>query len=74
MTEAKLQLGRETALPSSPEEAVLDRVPNPHPDTNYVGPLHGAEFTSLCPSPASRTSPIWCWTMCRTSISWNRSR
>lgn len=49
MTEAKLQLGRETALPSSPEEAVLDRVPNPHPDTNYVARFTAPEFTSLCP-------------------------
>ncbi|MGZ8396676.1 MAG: preQ(1) synthase, partial [Rhodoplanes sp.] len=28
-----LQLGRPAALPASPAEAQLDRVPNPHPDT-----------------------------------------
>ena len=49
MTQDKLQLGRETALPASPEEAVLDRVPNPHPDVNYVARFTAPEFTSLCP-------------------------
>ncbi len=49
MTESTLQLGRAAALPSSPEEAVLDRVPNPHPDTNYVARFTVPEFTSLCP-------------------------
>ncbi|WP_341988488.1 preQ(1) synthase [Azorhizobium sp. AG788] len=49
MTQAKLQLGRDTALPASPEEAVLDRVPNPHPDVNYVARFTAPEFTSLCP-------------------------
>ncbi|MEI8145639.1 MAG: NADPH-dependent 7-cyano-7-deazaguanine reductase QueF, partial [Alphaproteobacteria bacterium] len=33
---ADLKLGQAVALPASPEEATLDRVPNPHPDTNYV--------------------------------------
>ncbi len=49
MSDAKLQLGRDTALPTSPEEAVLDRVPNPHPDVNYVARFTAPEFTSLCP-------------------------
>ena len=49
MTESTLQLGRAAALPSSPDEAVLDRVPNPHPDTNYVARFTVPEFTSLCP-------------------------
>ncbi len=49
MTQDKLQLGRDTALPASPEEAVLDRVPNPHPDVNYVARFTAPEFTSLCP-------------------------
>lgn len=44
-----LQLGRATALPASPDEAVLDRVPNPHPDTNYVARFTMPEFTALCP-------------------------
>src|SRR5690606_32965824 len=42
-------LGRPAAAPSSPEEAVLDRVPNPHPDTIYVARFTAPEFTTLCP-------------------------
>jgi 7-cyano-7-deazaguanine reductase len=42
-------LGHQTALPQSPEEALLDRVPNPHPDTLYVARFTAPEFTSLCP-------------------------
>ncbi|MFG1463569.1 preQ(1) synthase [Xanthobacter sp. DSM 24535] len=49
MTEIRLQLGRETALPASPETAVLDRVPNPHSDVDYVARFTAPEFTSLCP-------------------------
>ena len=45
MSETGLQLGRQVETPATPEEAVLDPVPNPHPDTLYVAP----EFTSLCP-------------------------
>ena len=44
-----LQLGRAAPLPASPDEAVLDRVPNPHPDTNYVARFTMPEFTALCP-------------------------
>ena len=29
-------LGRKSALPASPEEAVLDYVPNPHPGALYL--------------------------------------
>ena len=43
------QLGRSTPLPRSPDEAQLDRVPNPHLDTNYVARFTAPEFTSLCP-------------------------
>ncbi len=42
-------LGRRTALPASPGEAQLDRVPNPHPDTHYTARFTAPEFTSLCP-------------------------
>ena len=35
--------------PESPEQAVLERVPNPHPDTAYVARFTAPEFTSLCP-------------------------
>jgi 7-cyano-7-deazaguanine reductase len=44
-----LQLGRQTKLPASPAEAVLDRVPNPHPDTDYVARFTFPEFTVMCP-------------------------
>jgi 7-cyano-7-deazaguanine reductase len=43
------QLGQQIALPQSPEDAVLERVPNPHPDTHYVARFTQPEFTSLCP-------------------------
>ena len=49
MSDSPLQLGAQTALPASPEEAVLDRVPNPHPDADYVARFTCPEFTSLCP-------------------------
>jgi 7-cyano-7-deazaguanine reductase len=42
-------VGHKTALPQSTAEAVLDRVPNPHPDTLYVARFTAPEFTSLCP-------------------------
>jgi len=42
-------LGKPSPLPASPGEAVLDRVPNPHPDTNYVARFAFPEFTCLCP-------------------------
>ncbi|MGA9009411.1 MAG: preQ(1) synthase [Xanthobacteraceae bacterium] len=44
-----LQLGRPSPLPASPEEAVLDRVPNPHPDANYLARFTFPEFTVMCP-------------------------
>jgi 7-cyano-7-deazaguanine reductase len=49
MTDEPLHLGRESALPASLGEARLDRVPNPHPDTDYVARFAVPEFTSLCP-------------------------
>jgi 7-cyano-7-deazaguanine reductase len=44
-----LQLGRAIEWPTSPDEAKLDRVPNPQKDTNYVVRFTAPEFTSLCP-------------------------
>ncbi|WP_439498552.1 preQ(1) synthase [Bosea sp. (in: a-proteobacteria)] len=44
-----LQLGHATALPASPEEARLDRVPNPHAGTHYLARFTCPEFTSICP-------------------------
>lgn len=43
------QLGRASSLPASPEAAVLERVPNPHPDAAYCVRFAAPEFTSLCP-------------------------
>ncbi|MFN3483793.1 MAG: NADPH-dependent 7-cyano-7-deazaguanine reductase QueF, partial [Rhabdaerophilum calidifontis] len=43
------QLGKTSAMPASPEAAVLDRVPNPHPDTDYLARFTCPEFTSICP-------------------------
>lgn len=43
------QLGGQTELPTSPEQAVLETVPNPHPDTPYTVRFSCPEFTSLCP-------------------------
>jgi 7-cyano-7-deazaguanine reductase len=42
-------LGGATKLPNSPEEAVLERVPNPHSDTQYLARFTQPEFTCLCP-------------------------
>ena len=49
MNEHSLQLGRPATAPDSPDEARLDRVPNPHPDTGYLARFTVPEFTSLCP-------------------------
>ena len=49
MAKSTLQLGRPTPLPASPEAAKLERVPNPHPDTDYVARFTCPEFTCLCP-------------------------
>ena len=42
-------LGGSSALPASPDAATLERVPNPHSDTDYVARFAVPEFTSLCP-------------------------
>jgi 7-cyano-7-deazaguanine reductase len=46
---APLHLGQTSALPASPEEAVLDYVPNPRVGTLYLVRFAAPEFTSLCP-------------------------
>ncbi|MEM8801517.1 MAG: preQ(1) synthase, partial [Pseudomonadota bacterium] len=43
------QLGGETKLPASPEEAELERVANPQSDVVYCVRFVAPEFTSLCP-------------------------
>jgi 7-cyano-7-deazaguanine reductase len=42
-------LGSAVAAPDNPQAALLERVPNPHPDTAYVARFTVPEFTSLCP-------------------------
>jgi 7-cyano-7-deazaguanine reductase len=49
MTDHLTQLGSHAALPTSPEQAVLERINNPHPDMRYVARFTAPEFTSLCP-------------------------
>ena len=43
------QLGSESKAASTPEEAHLERVLNPHPDTLYNARFIAPEFTSICP-------------------------
>jgi len=43
------QLGQEMPVPASPEEAKLERVANPHVDTDYLARFTCPEFTALCP-------------------------
>ena len=45
----QLQLGQPARIPATPSQAVLDRVPNPHPDTHYVARFSFPEFTAICP-------------------------
>lgn len=43
------QLGSQTDLPTNPDDAVLERVPNPQKDAAYAVRFTAPEFTSLCP-------------------------
>ncbi|HEX4890855.1 MAG TPA: preQ(1) synthase [Alphaproteobacteria bacterium] len=43
------QLGKTVSIPKTPEQALLEKVANPHPDTDYVARFTCPEFTSLCP-------------------------
>lgn len=43
------QLGQATENPSSSEEAVLERIKNPHSESLYLARFTCPEFTSLCP-------------------------
>jgi 7-cyano-7-deazaguanine reductase len=49
MAKRTLQLGKPVRPPASPDKAVLDRVSNPHPETNYVARFTMPEFTAMCP-------------------------
>ena len=46
---ATLHLGQASSIPASPEQAVLDRVPNPYVGTDYLARFTAPEFTSICP-------------------------
>jgi len=46
---ASVKLGKTSPIPDHPDASVLDRVPNPHADVNYVARFSAPEFTSLCP-------------------------
>jgi len=43
------QLGGAADLPASPDEAILEAVPNPHQETDYLVRFTAPEFTSICP-------------------------
>jgi 7-cyano-7-deazaguanine reductase len=43
------QLGVPSPIPSSPDEAALERAANPHVGTLYLARFQAPEFTSLCP-------------------------
>ena len=43
------QLGGSNKIPEAPEEAILESVPNPQSETDYLIRFTCPEFTSLCP-------------------------
>ena len=43
------QLGQATRIPQRPDEAMLERVPNPQQGVFYAVRFTAPEFTSLCP-------------------------
>ena len=48
-TSGLTQLGQMSSLPDSPDDATLERVPNPAPNRHYTIRFTCPEFTSLCP-------------------------
>ena len=42
-------LGQPAAIPTHPDPAVLERIPNPRPRETYLVRFTAPEFTSLCP-------------------------
>jgi 7-cyano-7-deazaguanine reductase len=42
-------LGRAVGAPQTPDEATLERVPNPNLGENYIVRFTAPEFTALCP-------------------------
>ena len=49
MAKKLTQLGKQVQQPASPDTALLEAVPNPHPDSDYVIRFTAPEFTTLCP-------------------------
>jgi 7-cyano-7-deazaguanine reductase len=49
MAKGLRHLGKPSRPSSSPAQAALERVANPHADTNYVARFTAPEFTTLCP-------------------------
>jgi len=49
MTDTLTQLGQDVRGFASPEEAILERVPNPQAGSLYLARFTAPEFTSLCP-------------------------
>lgn len=47
--EGLTQLGGDSKVADNPNDAVLERVPNPHPGSDYAVRFVAPEFTSLCP-------------------------
>ncbi len=47
--ETLTQLGADSAQPASPDDAVLERIANPHRGTAYLARFTCPEFTTLCP-------------------------
>jgi 7-cyano-7-deazaguanine reductase len=43
------QLGSAAPIPASPDQAKLERAPNPQPGTLYLVRFTAPEFTSICP-------------------------
>ena len=76
------QLGAASTLPASPEDAVLERVENPHLGTDYVVRFTAPEFTSLCPVTGQpdfaflmidTSRPVGWWRASRSSSTWAAS-
>jgi hypothetical protein len=53
------QLGRAVAAPASPDEAVLERVPNPQAGALYLAVSPRRNSPRSARSPASRISRGW---------------
>jgi len=49
MAKKLTQLGKQAKQPTSPDAAVLETVPNPHSDVDYLIRFTAPEFTTLCP-------------------------